>query len=181
MLNNTTAGWGLLSRLFHWVCAAVILFLLAHGAWMTEFAPRESRLLHYATHAEWGYALLCLMVLRLLWRWASVVPALPAESKPWERMAAHISHWGLYALILAAALSGWALAGTGRRPFDMMFGLQIPALATDRSLHRPLEEAHEVLAWTLAALVVIHVIGAFYHLIVKKDSIMRRMLVSVQP
>ena len=33
-----------------------------------------------------------------------------------------------------------------------------------------------LLSWTLALLIAVHVASAFYHLLLKKDGVMRRML-----
>jgi cytochrome b561 len=38
------------------------------------------------------------------------------------------------------------------------------------------EEAHELLAWTLALLVAAHVAAALYHWLWRKDDVMQRML-----
>ena len=46
----------------------------------------------------------------------------------------------------------------------------------DRVLHERLESGHGILAWTLAALFVVHVIGALYHRLIRKDDVMQRML-----
>jgi cytochrome b561 len=177
-LRNSANEWGLVALAFHWFGAAVIFFLLAHGWWMAEFAPRASRLEHYALHASAGYGLLALVLLRLLWRWMNEVPALPAATPRWERVAAHAGHWGLYLLMLAAAVSGWALSGTMRRPLDSFFGLfQVPSLVAgaDRALHQALEEFHERLAWGLTALVAIHIAASIYHYVVRKDGVLERM------
>jgi cytochrome b561 len=57
------------------------------------------------------------------------VPALPVDAPRWEHAAAHAGHWGLYVLMLASAASGWALAGTFRRPLDSFFGwFRVPPL-----------------------------------------------------
>lgn len=179
MIRNTSSTWGAVSRLFHWSAGALVLVLVVHGFWMTEFAAREGRFGHYQAHASVGYGLMALMLLRLLWRWANEVPALPAPTPRWERIAAHAGHWGLYLLTLAAALSGWALAGTLRQPLDSFFGwFTVPPLVSgaSRSLHKALEETHEFLAWTLALLVLVHVASAVYHWRWKKDDVMQRML-----
>jgi cytochrome b561 len=46
---------------------------------------------------------------------------------------------------------------------------------TGRALHEILEEIHGVLAWTLAALVVIHIAASAYHFAVRKDDVLQRM------
>jgi cytochrome b561 len=179
MIRNTSSTWGAVSRLFHWAAAALVLYLIVHGFWMTEFAAREGRFGNYQTHASVGYGLIAFMLLRLLWRWGNTVPELPAATARWERIAAHAGHWGLYLLTLASALSGWALAGTMRRPLDSFFGLfNVPALVSggSRGLHDMLEETHAILSWTLALLVLVHIASAIYHWRWKKDDVMQRML-----
>jgi cytochrome b561 len=179
MISNSTTAWGWPAILLHWIGAVLILLLLGHGWWMTHFAPRPERVAHYAGHAALGYDFLALLVLRLLWRWLNPVPALPDDLKPWERYAARAGHIGLYLLVLAAALSGWALAGTGRRFYQQdVFGLTVPLIYTskDGSVHQLLEDTHIVFSYLLAALVLVHLAGALRHHFVKRNAILRRMI-----
>lgn len=39
-----------------------------------------------------------------------------------------------------------------------------------------MEQAHVLLSWALALLVAAHVASAFYHLLLKRDDVMQRML-----
>ena len=179
MIGNTQLAWGGISRFFHWAGAALILYLLIHGFWMTEFAARDARFGHYATHAAAGYGLIAFTLLRLLWRWLNVVPSMPEGAPRWERAGAAAGHWALYVLMLAAALSGWALAGTFQRSLDSFFGLfTVPALVSsrDRALHQSLEHWHEWLAWALALLLAVHIASALWHWLYRKDDVMQRML-----
>jgi cytochrome b561 len=177
MLNNTATTWGSAAKALHWIAAAMILTLLIHG-WIMVGLPRELRFPNYGWHASIGYTTLALMIARLLWRWINAVPALPADAAHWEIIAARAGQAGLYLLIFAASFSGWAMAGTMRRPLDAgLFGfIPIPNIVTDRTLKDQLESAHSLIAYTLAALVVIHVAGALYHFWLKKDDVMQRML-----
>jgi len=183
-LANTNTDWGAPAKIFHWLVAAAVLVLLAHGWWMTHMAPRPERIANYAWHAALGYDLLVLMVLRLLWRLSQPVPALPADSRPWERLAATLGHWLLYGLLLADALVGWALVGTMRTPLRLdLFGLPFPQIYGSGGLfsHGQLEDTHRVLAYALAVLVAVHVAGALRHHFIKRNSVMRRMLWRSEP
>lgn len=176
MVRNTTALWGWPAKLLHWIAAIAVLLLLAHGWWMTHFAPRSDRIAHYAGHAALGYDLLALLVLRLLWRWANPVPSLPDGLRPWERMAARAGHTGLYLLMFAASLTGWALAGTFRMPMTKdMFGLSVPPLVNGNAYHDLFEQSHMILSYLLGALVVVHVAGALRHHFLKHNDVLRRM------
>lgn len=178
MTRNSAREWGWPAKALHWTGAAIIPVLLVHGWWMTHLTPRPDRLANYAWHAALGYDLLALVVLRLLWRWLNPVPELPPDLKPWERLAAHVGHISLYVLVLTASLTGWMVATTFRVPMTTdLFGIEVPVIvaAVDRSMREWLEESHVVLAYVLAAVVMIHVIGALRHHYLKRNDILRRM------
>jgi cytochrome b561 len=97
-------------------------------------------------------------VLRLLWRWFNPVPVLPVDLKPWERMAARLGHMSLYVLMFIVSLTGWMVATTFRVPMtEDLFGINVPPIVTavDRSVRQWIEESHMILAYVLAAVVVI--------------------------
>jgi len=178
MIRNTAARWGWPARTLHWLGAVIILVLLAHGWWMTHMTLRPERLANYAWHSALGFDLLALTVLRLLWRWVNPVPAYPADAKAWERWTAQVAHAGLYVLILVVSVTGWVTANTFRTPITRdLFGLPFPTLVTglDRALRNAFEETHLVLAYVLAALVVLHVLGALRHHLWKRNEVLRRM------
>jgi len=178
MIENTPDRWGWPAILLHWIGALLILLLLGHGWWMTHLAPRPDRLAHYAGHAALGYDLLVLLILRLLWRWTHVVPDLPHDIKRWERLAAQIGHVALYLFMLAASLTGWALAGTFRTPLNKdALGLPVPMffVGQDRAMHELFEDSHKIISYLLAALVVVHIGGALRHRFIKHNDVLRRM------
>jgi cytochrome b561 len=165
MTFNSTTTWGWPAKALHWIGAAIILVLLVHGWWMTHMTPRPDRIANYAWHAALGYDLLALIVLRLLWRWFNPVPELPADLKPWERMAAHLGHILLYVF-------------TFRVPMTKdLLGINVPPIVTavDRPVRQWIEGSHMVLAYLLAAVVVIHILGALRHHFMKHNDVLRRM------
>jgi cytochrome b561 len=175
---NSKTAWGWPAKTLHWIAAAIILLLLGHGWWMTHMAPRPERLAHYAGHAALGYDLFVLVVLRLLWRWFNLVPELPVELKPWERLSVRLGHISLYVLMLIVSLTGWVVATTARTPMTKdVFNIDVPPLVTTlaRSTRQWVEETHMVLAYVLAAVVVVHVIGALRHHLFKRNDVLRRM------
>jgi cytochrome b561 len=94
---------------------------------MTHVSARPDRTANCAWHAALGYDFLALLLLRLLWRWTNPVPALLGALPRWEGIAAHAGHIGLYVLMLAASVTGWALAGTFRNPMAAdLLGLSVP-------------------------------------------------------
>ena len=178
-LRNTATAWGVIARLFHWLSAVLILFLVGYGWWMTHLAERAGRLTHYQLHSLIGWYVLFLIALRLLWRVGNAVPALPEELPRWRRAAARSAHWLLYILMFFVSISGWMVADTLRQPFGAtLFGF-IPVPHFLNASHRPfrafIEETHLVSSYVLLALVVVHFAGALDHHFRQKNDVLRRM------
>jgi cytochrome b561 len=179
MIRNSSSAWGWPAKALHWISAVAIVVLLAHGWWMTHMTARPDRLANYAWHAALGYDLLMITVLRLLWRLFNDAPALPPDTKGWERAAAHAGHVGLYVLMVVTLVTGWVLATTFRAPMTGdLFGLKIPAIITslEKATRDLIEGSHEVLAYLTAALVVVHIAGALRHHVLKRNEVLVRML-----
>lgn len=160
-LVNSAGGFGLVSRLIHWVMALALLGMLGLGTLLQNMQPGLANLWLYGLHKTIGITLLALVVLRGLWhRWSP--PPAPIGGVPvWQMRAALWVHRALYLLMLAIPLSGWiASSATG---IDVMFAERwvMPVLA-------PVSEAwenagfavHGALTKLLMALVVLHVAGA---------------------
>jgi cytochrome b561 len=178
MTFNSNMRWGWPAKILHWLGAAIILVLLVHGWWMTHMTPRPDRLANYAWHSALGYDLLALILLRLLWRWLNPVPDLPADLRAWERIAVHVGHFSLYVLMFVTSLTGWMVATTFSVPMTKdLFGIDVPpiVIAVSRPVRQWIETSHMALAYLLAALVLIHIVGALRHHILKRNDVLRRM------
>ena len=157
----------------------MVLVQFGFGLWMSDVPLRSERAFYYGIHASIGISILALMVIRLAWRLINKVPTEPAGMPDWEKLAARAAHWLLYAVTFAAVLAGWMLAGSHRTPVDVkMFGfIDMPQLvAAGSPLHEPLEEVHELLAFTLIALVALHTAAAFWHHFGRHDDVLMRMV-----
>src|ERR1700680_2467705 len=86
MIRNTTSSWGNVARWFHWILGVTILGMLAYGWWMNHIPARPDRFFHRSIHADIGYVVLLLTVLRLIWRGVNPTPALPSDTSPWQRL-----------------------------------------------------------------------------------------------
>lgn len=184
MTFNSATRWGWPAKVLHWSGAAIILVLLAHGWWMTHMTPRPDRLANYEWHSALGYDLLALTILRLIWRWLNPVPELPADLKPWERMAARIGHISLYAFMFVVSVSGWMVATTFRVPMTRdLFGISVPPIVTtvDRPAREWIEGSHLILAYVFAAVVLVHIVGALRHHFLRRNDVLQRMTWNIRP
>ena len=163
-----------LQRGLHWLMSAAILTMLFIGVGMVSTITRAHVTL-LSIHQPLGLAILVLALLRLGVRLAKGVPALPADLPPLMRLAAHVSHWLLYALMIAMPLIGWGMQSAAGNPV-VVCGLRLPALLpTDAALHATLRQAHTCLAFTLFALVLMHIAAALFHALVRRDGVFESM------
>jgi cytochrome b561 len=95
---------------------------------------------------------------------------------PWQRQAAHVTHWGLYALFFAVPLVGWAYSSAAGFPVVVFGVLPLPDFVSpDKALAETLKAWHGWLAWTLAVLVLAHVAAALKHHFIDRDGLLLRM------
>jgi cytochrome b561 len=178
MLRNSTTAWGTLSRAFHGILGIAVIAMLAYGYWFNHFVPKADKLFHRSIHADIGYVILLLMVLRLIWRGLNPVPAPPDGSRMWERAVAHVNHWALYATTIVVALLGWAHSGAHKPDYADWFGLfRVPQFTSENKDNaRFFEHWHIWLAYGLIGLVVLHFVAALYHRFIKRDRVVARMM-----
>ena len=176
MMNETPAAWHPVARGLHWLMAALILVQGVVGWVGHEMSRSPAKVDVMTAHNSLGITLLLLVSLRLLWRLAHPAPALPAQSKSWETMAAWLSHATLYLLMFALPLSGWLAASTSIVPWKLWWVMPWPAIAApDPELHEFAGEVHEALVILLIAVLIVHVAAALRHHFLKRDDVLLRM------
>ena len=180
MLRNTSRSWGSLSRWFHWGLGIAIIGMIAFGWWTNHLAPRPDRYFYRSIHADIGYLVLLLTVIRLMWRGANPVPAMPDDMPSWQRIAAHVTHWALYLVTILVTVLGWAMSGARPpdRNYASFFGLfNVPQFTSpDKVAAGAYEDRHIVFAYVLLALIVLHVAAAAWHHFIRRDQVAARML-----
>jgi cytochrome b561 len=160
----------------HWVVALLILFQLYLGLTMMDL-PRADRFSAVLLHKSLGATILTLAALRLLWRLFNPPPPLPANTPGWQKGVAHATHWLLYATFFVVPLSGWTMSSAEGRPVSVFGLFALPDLvAKNKPLGEQLGAVHELAAYALLGLIVIHIGAALFHFIVKRDEVLARML-----
>jgi cytochrome b561 len=180
MLRNTPKSWGSLSRWFHWILGIAITGMIAYGWWMNHFAARPDRYFYRSIHADIGYLVLLLTVIRLIWRGVNPTPALPDDIPRWHHVVSRISHWALYLVTIVVTMLGWALSGS--RPLNQnyasFFGwFNVPQFTSpDKAAEHFFEDRHIWFAYVLLALIVLHIAAAAWHHFIRRDRVAMRMI-----
>ena len=176
--KNTDQQWGAISQLFHWLIVLLILVLAIVGLTMGELPKTPKYFWVFTLHKSLGITVLALMLLRIGWRLHAGAPDPVPGTPRWQLRIAAITHWLLYALVLAMPLSGWLYdSASGLRPFRYFGWLEMPKLVSpNESLSTWSHDAHVALFWILVALVAVHAAAAFYHHVFQNDATLTRML-----
>ena len=162
----------------HWIVAVLIFAAFGLGLYMTDipgFTPTKLKLFSY--HKWIGITVLIFAVLRVLWRLTHPAPG-PVPGMPkWQHAAAEAAHLGLYLLILAVPLTGYLLsvAAGVKVVYLGLWELPMPFDKSD-ALKDIFGMAHEWLNWTMAAIVVVHILAALKHHVVDRDGTLHRMV-----
>ena len=175
-MNTPTSHFAPLARLLHWLMALMIIAMLFIGAGMvTSVSQRHEWLIHL--HKPLGIAILLLVVVRLLVRFSTRQPPLPADLPGWQVMAAKASHVLLYALMLVLPVLGWAMISASGEPVMLSNTLQLPSiLPADAQVFAMLRKAHGYLAYLLFLTVLLHLAAALFHGWVRRDEVLDSML-----
>lgn len=173
---ESTGCYRPVAKLLHWLTALLVLGMLGVGLWMVGLPISLTKLYVYAWHKWIGLTILVLTVLRLAWRTYSPPPPLPATVTAWERRLAPWAHGALLVLLLAMPVSGWLMSSAGGVSVRWFGVIDLPDLvARDAVTFNALRTLHHWLAWTLIAVLALHVAAVVRHDLVRRDGIFRRM------
>ena len=183
-LMNDETRYGVVAVTLHWLIAVAVIGLYVVGSIMEDMKPSLQQFELYQLHKSFGISVLLLTAIRLVWRVANPQPGLPPGMPGWQRLAAKATHWGFYALLLAAPLAGWAMVSASSLNIPtVIFGLftlphiEIIAASPDKqALEGLFTNLHALAADGLLVLFIAHVGAALYHHIKLRDSVLLKML-----
>ena len=164
-----------LQRTLHWVMAVCILAMLFIGVGMVStIAPKYLTLV--SIHKPLGILILILALIRLVARLRYGAPPLPLDLPEPMKLAAYLSHYALYALMIAMPLIGWAMLSAAEYPVVIWPGIWLPQiLPLDPSLHTLLWNAHFYLAFLFFALILMHLAAGLFHALIRRDGVFDAM------
>lgn len=161
----------------HWLIAAAVLAQVSLGLWMIGIpkSPPGVRAWWFNVHKSIGITIGLLVIIRLLWRLTHTPPPLPGSMRPWQRLGARISHYGLYTCLILLPLSGYLGSSFTKYPI-LFFGYRLPHWGWDSpALKEICSQVHFYAACILIALVLLHVSAALKHLLIDQDGVFQRM------
>ena len=169
------ARYSPLARALHWIVALLVPVQFGLG-WIAEHSSAADGGMRVL---RWHYQLGMLLLLAILLRLARGAPEAGPGQPRWQRRIAQATHAGLYLLLCLLPASGYVVWVWMGAPMEVLGTFEVP-----RAFRPPADDErgraiawylHVYGAWSLTALIVLHVAAALWHALVRRDGLMRRM------
>jgi cytochrome b561 len=161
----------------HWVLAIGLFYQLGLGLWMEDIPkdPPGIRAGWFNLHKSIGICLGFLILWRLGWRVTHSVPAPPIGNTDFQNKLSQWAHRALYLCMVVLPVSGFM--GSSFSPYPVkFFGLPLPKLWEPSPEGKELfSEIHEVTAFVMMIIIILHISAAVWHQWVKRDGLLSRM------
>ncbi len=175
-IKNTVNHYGIVTILFHWIMALLVIGMICLGLYMVR-VPEKEKLMLIGLHKEFGVVVLLLVTLRLSWRFLNKIPTLPSTIPTWQVRSAYASHYMLYGLMFAMPITGLLETAAGGYTVSFFGWFVLPPLGSINKTLQPIYgKMHEWLAYTLIIVIVIHIGAALMHHFIDRNNVLRRML-----
>ena len=175
-MARNPAQFALLSRILHWLMAAMLLTMLFVGAAMVASLGNYHRLV--AIHRPLGILILILAAARLINRMCTTLPPFPPTMSLLERRITSASERLLYTLMFALPLVGWGMLSAGHYPIVMFGPVHLPPiLPPNPALYAFLRKTHTILAYLLFLTFLAHLGTVLFHTLIIRDGLLNRMAI----
>ncbi|MHB1947948.1 MAG: cytochrome b [Gammaproteobacteria bacterium] len=174
--RNTKFQYGSITKFLHWLIAFLVVFMLCIGYLMQEINNKIVFAQVINIHKLTGLTILTLMIIRAFWALFNPKPVLPENTPMWQHYAERGLHLLFYIVLIMMPIAGWIMSvAAGHNPKLFSWEITLP-IVKSKNMAMLFEGIHNALAIVLIIMISIHVIAALYHLLYKKDNILRRML-----
>jgi len=166
-----------ISSILHWVMVIMLTWLVFSGRALDGLLDRgfefDFIIQAFANHKAIGVAVFFVALLRIILR---MIYAAPAHEEGFRGQVAAGVQWALYAMLLVYPLTGFAFhsATTGFKTPVKWGPIQFPdfPIGGEEFWH----VAHQACFYILGAILALHIAGAMFHLLIKRDGMFRRIL-----
>ena len=120
-LTNSLTEYGFISKVFHWLSAAVLIIQIPLGFYLVDMDFGDKRLTVESIHVTLGLSIFYLILFRLLYKTLNPTPRLQNSLFPGQKIIAKLNHIFLYVSILVITISGALKKLFNGEELDMFF------------------------------------------------------------
>ena len=176
-LKNTKTSYGIISKTLHLLIAVLTISLILLGIYMVNlnyYHPNYHKSL--SLHKSLGMLVLFLIIIKIFWMHLSRKPNLSSGLKNYELILAKITHFVLFLPVIIIPITGYLFSTSKGESVHIFNWFNIPAFIPNSKIVGNLSIlVHEILAYTVACFVVLHILGAFKHHFIDKDGTLKKM------
>jgi cytochrome b561 len=181
-LLNSAAGYGTLTKAFHWLVAALFAFQLLSGPVMVRMEEGGAALGltqdgWFNWHKTLGLVALALAVGRLVNRRMGELPPWAPGLSAFEQALIHRAEQALYLAMFAMPVSGFVFVMAGGFGVNLAGLWDVPRpIGESRWLAAVAQWVHVAFALLLSAALAAHLAVVIRHTLVRREGLIRRML-----
>ena len=173
-LTNSLTEYGFISKVFHWLSAAVLIIQIPLGFYLVDMDFGDKRLTVESIHVTLGLSIFYLILFRLLYKTLNPTPRLQNSLFPGQKIIAKLNHIFLYVSILVLTISGALKKLFNGEELDMFFfNIEIK---DNFELAEIFYEIHIVGNYTLIALISLHIFAVIVHKLLFKENLLKKIL-----
>ncbi|SHH77693.1 cytochrome b/b6 domain-containing protein [Marivita hallyeonensis] len=181
-VSNTTAQYGSVAKVFHWLTALGIFLVIPLGIIANDLPYDTAEELAqkawlFSLHKTVGITIFFVALARIVWALTQPKPAALHPDRKEESLAAETVHWLLYGSLVLVPLSGWVhhAATEGFAPIWWPFGQNLPLVPESNTVAEAAAGLHIVFERVLILSLLLHIAGAVKHAVIDKDGTLSRM------
>ena len=173
-LTNNLTEYGFISKIFHWLSAAVLLIQIPLGFYLVDLDFGEKKITIENIHIIIGIGIFYLTLLRLIYKLFNPTPSLRGNIFPGQKLIAKLNHFLLYLSILIITISGALKKLFSGERLDLF--LSDIEIKDNFELAELFYDIHILSNYTLIALISLHIIAVIVHKIVFRENLLKRIL-----
>ena len=178
MILDSENKFGLITKALHWLSAIVIFALFGVGFWMVDLTYYSE---WYRTAPHWhksiGILLLVATLFRLGWKLFTPTPRGIESHTKMVKLATKIGHATIYIVLFIILFSGYFISSADGRGIEVFNWFEVPGLGALIDNQEDIAgDVHKYAAYSLMALVVLHLGAALKHHFIDKDATLTRMI-----
>ena len=165
----------LTAQALHWLTVLLILTTLPVAWVMMSLPTGPQQTWMMVLHRSLGVTIFAVVLVRLAWRSTHPAPPSPSGAPRVTELISEVTHWLLYALLLFMPVTGYLQSADGR-PVSYLGLFNLPPLPKDKALGDVANVLHLLGQWGLYTLVGLHVGATVWHVAIRRDGLLSRMI-----
>ena len=173
-VKNTLTEYGIISKFFHWLSAALLLVQIPLGFYLVDLDFGQERITLESIHIYLGLTIFYLIIFRLINNLLNSTPKLNPPLFKGQKLIAKLNHRLLYLTILAITVSG-----IFKKLFNgeslVIFFKEIK-VNDNYSLAEQFYDVHIIANYILIILIILHISAVIVHKLFFNENLLKKIL-----